>query len=174
MYLNNGVINQEYIKTHFKSSKQFLRYLLSSRGIAADVVINNKIITSSIITFTLNSGYVIASVDSRFAFAKSVDFSEINIICRDIKSGETVVTSYTSEIAGKIPMDDVDADLNFKVGELYPHNELKDVVPVSRFNSMHSEKMPKIDWDSLPDVVTPDDGDNKSYQFVTKPFTVLV
>ena len=123
MYLNDGDLNRDKI-AEFKSAKNLLNYLVSSRNMVADIIINNqKKIASSIATFSVDSGYVVASVDIRIAFDKLVDFNAIEINVHPANEPNSVyVSSYTDGFSEAIPANDVDADLYFKAGSLYPYN----------------------------------------------------
>ena len=154
MYLNDGDINREVVKSKYGSIKRFLEQLTTAHNMVADVIVNNKLISTSIATFSVNSGYVLANIDARFALTKQTDFNAININIHPANSSEDVITSYTDNLTEGIPANDVDADLWFKVGSLYPFNSLKLELPASYFNSMRSENMPKIDFSKLKPVVT--------------------
>lgn len=162
MYLNDGDINREVVISEYGSIKRFLEHLITAHDMVADVIVNNRLVSTCIATFSENSGYVLANIDARFALTKQVDFNAININIHQANSGENVITSYTDNLIEGIPANDVDADLWFKVGSLYPLNSLKLELPASYFNSMRSENMPKIDFSKLKPIVTEGDVTDES------------
>lgn len=168
MYLNDGYINREVVINEYGSIKRFLEHLITAHDMVADVIVNNRLVSTSVATFSENSGYVLANIDARFALTKQTDFNAININIHQVNSNENVITSYTDNLTEGIPANDVDADLWFKVGSIYPLNNLKLELPASYFNSMRSENMPKIDFSKLKPIVTEgdvteeSDGDNQT------------
>ena len=177
MYLNDGDLNRDKI-AEFKSAKNLLNYLVSSRNMVADIIINNqKKIASSIATFSVDSGYVVASVDIRIAFDKLVDFNAIEINVHPANEPNSVyVSSYTDGFSEAIPANDVDADLYFKAGSLYPYNNLKFAIAESKFNSTRTQTMQTISYDKLPSVVDTDDPDDSDTNtgITVEPTTVQV
>lgn len=162
MYLNDGCINREVVISEYGSIKRFLEHLITAHDMVADVIVNNRLVSTSIATFSENSGYVLANIDARFALTKQTDFNAININVHKVNSSENVITSYTDNLTEGIPANDVDADLWFKVGSVYPLNSLKLELPASYFNSMHSENMSKIDFSKLKPIVTEGDVTDES------------
>ncbi len=158
MYLNDGaiVISSEEIKQNYGSVKNMLKRLVASRNMIADIVVNSqKQIASSLVSFSDNSGYVIANVDAHVAFEKIVDVSSIEISIHPANTPEKIIiNSYTDGVLDAIPAGDVDADLYFKVGSLYPYNELKFEPIESKFHSMRSNTMQPISYDLLPSIVS--------------------
>lgn len=149
MYLSNGVVNKAEAISQYGSVKNLFDYLVTSHSIVADIYINDILITSSIATFSTNSGYVIASVSAKFAFTDMISFEKINIDLHEVNSNINIIESCTEGLSEWIPSGDVDADIRFKVGSIFPYNELKYETPESHFNSMHKDDMVKIDFATL-------------------------
>ena len=153
MHLNNCILNSSVIKRDYKSITEFLRCLPNRHDIVADVIINNKVVSSSVVTFSMNSGHVIGSVDTKISLSKPIDFDSINIILHVLGNNETLMTSYTDNLFETIHSNDVELDFYFKVGSVFPDNNLKQVVPESFFYSLNKENIKPTDFNELQNVV---------------------
>jgi hypothetical protein len=152
MYLHDGAIKRDTVIENFGSVKKFFDYLTRARNLIADVYIDNILTVSSLVTFSIDSGYLMANIDSRFGMKELVSFKDITITVRAANGEAILIESHTSGLSEAIPADDVDADLWFRIGSIYPFNELKYDVPPSRFNSMRTSNMPKIDYAALASI----------------------
>ena len=152
MYLNSGVINKE-ISQKYRNVRYFLDSLVRAKNLAADIVINNKVI-HGVATFNVDSGYVFASVNSLFSIkdAPAITSLRIDVYYADNPS-EAIVSSYTDNLNEFIPSCDTDSDLYFYVGSVFPYNDLKFNLCESKFRSMRSSKIPSVEYDSLPDYI---------------------
>lgn len=159
MYLNNGEIIRELLNK-YGSFKNILNHILRSRRLKADLIIEHKLVKQCIITFSTDSGYVMANISDIIAFTNNISYSSIEINVYD-EAGDCIIKSYTDGLNSMIPKHDVEVELWFKVGSIYPHNELKPVVPESCFASLHSRYLSPVNFESLQSVVTNGD-DNDS------------
>lgn len=160
MYLHDGAIKRDAVIESFGSVKKFFDYLTRARNLIADVYIDNILTVSSLVTFSIDSGYLMANIDARFGMKELVSFKDITITVRAANSEVILIESHTSGLSEAIPANDVDADLWFRIGSIYPFNELKYDVPPSRFNSMRTSNMPKIDYAALASIESGEDSGN--------------
>jgi hypothetical protein len=134
----------------------FLEALVKKRNLFADLIINNHIIPLGLATFSVNSGYVICCVNGRFALTEDVDVNEVKVSIHPA-NGDTLMESTTADVNTKLCARDTDVDIYFKVGSIYPFNELKVVVPESRFNALTTHNIPAKALDDYESVIVPSD-----------------
>ena len=162
MYLHDGAIRRDTVIKSFGSVKKFFDYLTRARNLIADVYIDNILTISSLVTFSIDSGYLMANIDARFGMKELVSFKDITITVRAANSEAILIESHTSGLSEAIPANDVDADLWFRIGSIYPFNELKYDVPPSRFNSMRTANMSQIDFKALSSIESGESGESES------------
>ena len=142
MYLNDAVFKQ--IDSSFDDVVSSLR---NDANLIANVYFNkNKIFQSSVKVYE-DRGYLIASIDARFAINQ--DNLHVYNIVIEVSKGDSKEVLFSSETATCTVLgnNDYDADLYFKIVNVIPNNELKCPVPKSRFNTMNSDLFEKIDYD---------------------------
>lgn len=156
MYLNSAKVTSWVLngKDYTGSRKRFMKALCETHNFTVNLVLGNKLLGRGNVSFMENNGWVIAHVDSRFAFDKDEHISGLIIsICNngnEILSSETDVSYF---INGTMS---TDADLYFIVGSVYAYNESKSVLPESFFRSSNYDKLTKINYEDLPSPVGPE------------------
>jgi hypothetical protein len=131
---------------------KLLKALVDTNNLFADIIINHKIINAGMVSFNYNSGYVIASIDTHIALTQNEPFTNIQVCIHTADNPDNFIISDT-DVNNTIPNNDVDVDLFFIVGNVFPYNDLKRVVPESHFISMGTKNMPQINFSDLPSVV---------------------
>lgn len=142
MYLNDAIFKQ--IDSSFDDVVSSLR---NDANLIANVYFNKiKIFQSSVKVYE-DRGYLIASIDARFAINQ--DNLHVYNIVIEVSKGDSKEVLFSSETATCTVLgnNDYDADLYFKIVNVMPNNELKCPVPESRFNTMNSDLFEKIDYD---------------------------
>lgn len=142
MYLNDAIFKQ--IDSSFDDVVNSLR---NDANLIANVYFNKKKIFQSSVKVYEDRGYLIASIDARFAINQ--DNLHIDDIVIEVSKGDSKDVLFSSETAACTVLgnNDYDADLYFKIVNVMPNNELKCPVPESRFNTMNSNLFEKIDYD---------------------------
>lgn len=142
MYLNDAIFKQ--IDSSFDDVVNSLR---NDANLIANVYFNKKKIFQSSVKVYEDRGYLIASIDARFAINQ--DNLHIDNIVIEVSKGDSKDVLFSSETAACTVLgnNDYDADLYFKIVNVTPNNELKCPVPESRFNAMNSALFEKIDYD---------------------------
>ena len=113
MYLNSAKVTSWVLngKDYTGSRKRFMKALCETHNFTVNLVLGNKLLGRGNVSFMENSGWVMAHVDSRFAFDKDEHISGLTIsICNngnEILSSETEVSYF---ISGNMS---TDADLYF-------------------------------------------------------------
>lgn len=141
MYLNDAVFKQ--IDSSFDDVVNSLR---NDANLIANVYFNKKKMFQSSVKLYEDRGYLIASIDARFAINQ--DNLHIENIVIEVSKGDSKDVLFSSETATCTVLgnNDYDADLYFKIVNVIPNNELKCPVPESRFNTMNSDLFEKIDY----------------------------
>lgn len=141
MYLNDAIFKQMD-----SSFDDIVNELRNSNNLIANVYFNKKKIFQSSVKLYEDRGYLIASIDARFAINQDNLHIE-NIIIEVSKGGsKDVLFSSETAICTVLGNNDYDADLYFKIVNVMPNNELKCPVPESRFNTMNSNVFEKVDY----------------------------
>lgn len=142
MYLNDAIFKQ--IDSSFDDVVNSLR---SDANLIANVYFNKKKIFQSSVKVYEDRGYLIASIDARFAINQ--DNLHVDNIVIEVSKGDSKDVLFSSETVACTVLgnNDYDADLYFKIVNVIPNNELKCPVPESRFNTMNSDLFEKIDYD---------------------------
>ena len=142
MYLNDAVFKQ--VDSSFDDVVNSLR---NDANLIANVYFNKKKMFQSSVKLYEDRGYLIASIDARFAINQ--DNLHIENIVIEVSKGDSKEVLFSSETAACTVLgnNDYDADLYFKIVNVMPNNELKCPVPESRFNTMNSNLFEKIDYD---------------------------
>ena len=142
MYLNDAIFKQ--IDSSFDDVVNSLR---NDANLIANVYFNKKKIFQSSVKVYEDRGYLIASIDARFAINQ--DNLHVDNIVIEVSKGDSKDVLFSSETAACTVLgnNDYDADLYFKIVNVMPNNELKCPVPESRFNTMNSDLFEKIDYD---------------------------
>lgn len=142
MYLNDAIFKQ--IDSSFDDVVNSLR---NDANLIANVYFNKKKIFQSYVKVYEDRGYLIASIDARFAINQ--DNLHVDNIVIEVSKGDSKDVLFSSETAACTVLgnNDYDADLYFKIVNVMPNNELKCPVPESRFNTMNSNLFEKIDYD---------------------------
>ena len=142
MYLNDAVFKQ--IDSSFDDVVSSLR---NDANLIANVYFNKKKIFQSSVKVYEDRGYLIASIDARFAINQ--DNLHVDNIVIEVSKGDSKEVLFSSETATYTVLGNNDyyADLYFKIVNVIPNNELKCPVPKSRFNTMNSDLFEKIDYD---------------------------
>ena len=143
MYLNDAIFKQ--MDSSFDDVVNSLR---NDANLIANVYFNKKKIFQSSVKLYEDRGYLIASIDARFAINQ--DNLHIDNIVIEVSKGDSKDVLFSSETAACTVLgnNDYDADLYFKIVNVMPNNELKCPVPESRFNTMNSNLFEKIDYDN--------------------------
>lgn len=159
MYLNSAKVTSWVLngKDYNGSRKRFMKALCETHNFTVNLVLGNKLLGRGNVSFMENSGWVIAHVDSRFAFDKDEHISGLTIsICNngnEILSSETEVSYF---ISGSMS---TDADLYFMVGSVYAYNDSKEALPESFFRSSNYDRLTKTSYEDLPSPVGPEPSD---------------
>ena len=142
MYLNDAIFKQ--IDSSFDDVVNSLR---NDANLIANVYFNKKKIFQSSVKVYEDRGYLIASIDARFAINQ--DNLHVDNIVIEVSKGDSKDVLFSSETVACTVLgnNDYDADLYFKIVNVIPNNELKCPVPESRFNTMNSDIFEKIDYD---------------------------
>lgn len=143
MYLNDAIFKQ--IDSSFDDVVNSLR---NDANLIANVYFNKKKIFQSSVKVYEDRGYLIASIDARFAINQ--DNLHVDNIVIEVSKGDSKDVLFSSETVACTVLgnNDYDADLYFKIVNVIPNNELKCPVPESRFNTMNSDIFEKIDYDN--------------------------
>lgn len=159
MHLRNATIENYYYNGEDVDHQTFTEAMLTARDLIADVYVNGHLLFTCNVVMMKNNGYLIAAVDEQFALDEVTNVSQLMIKVHQAGSDVTIMsTAYTD--GALIDVGDKDADLYFKVLDLFPYNTLKCIVPESKFISMRTEKIAPIhleDQPSLESVVVEDD-----------------
>lgn len=159
MYLNSAKVTSWVLngKDYTGSRKRFMKALCETHNFTVNLVLGNRLLGRGNVSFMENSGWVMAHVDSRFAFDKDEHISGLTIsICNngnEILSSETEVSYF---ISGNMS---TDADLYFMVGSVYAYNDSKEALPESFFRSSNYDRLTKINYEDLPSPVGPEPSD---------------
>lgn len=173
MYLNNATISKWELngKNYVNSKKRFMKDLLETHRFSVQTVLGTKLATGGNVTFMENNGWVIAHVDLRFALANDTSFSGLALSI--LNNNQEIMSSYTDVNIAICGDHDIDADLYFVVGSIYPYNSNKDNLPESFFRSSLSQMLPRLDFSKLPNAVGGGDGDeDDNAVLVSLPFAV--
>lgn len=172
MYLNNATISKWELnsKNYENSKKRFMKDLLETHRFSVQAVLGTKLATGGNVTFIENNGWVIAHVDLRFALANDTLFSGLALSI--LNNNQEIMSSYTDVSVAICGDHDIDADLYFVVGSIYPYNSNKDNLPESFFRSSLSQMLPRLDFSKLPDAVGGGDEDDGNEVLVSLPFAV--
>ena len=143
MYLNDAIF-----KKFDSSFDDVVNSLRNDANLIANVYFNKKKIFQSSVKVYEDRGYLIASIDARFAINQ--DNLHVDNIVIEVSKGDSKDVLFSSETAACTVLgnNDYDADLYFKIVNVMPNNELKCPVPESRFNTMNSALFEKIDYDN--------------------------
>ena len=147
MYLNDAIFKK--IDSSFDDVVNSLR---NDANLIANVYFNKKKMFQSSVKLYEDRGYLIASIDARFAINQ--DNLHIENIVIEVSKGDSKDVLFSSETAACTVLgnNDYDADLYFKIVNVMPNNELKCPVPESRFNTMNSDLFEKIDYDKAAEL----------------------
>ena len=147
MYLNDAVFKQ--VDSSFDDVVNSLR---NDANLIANVYFNKKKMFQSSVKLYEDKGYLIASIDARFAINQ--DNLHIENIVIEVSKGDSKDVLFSSETAACTVLgnNDYDADLYFKIVNVMPNNELKCPVPESRFNTMNSNLFEKIDYNTAAEL----------------------
>ena len=142
MHLNDAIFKQ--MDSSFDDVVNSLR---NNANLIANVYFNKKKIFQSSVKVYEDRGYLIASIDARFAINQ--DNLHVDNIVIEVSKGDSKDVLFSSETAvcTVLGNNDYDADLYFNIVNVVPNNELKCPVPESRFNTMNSDLFEKIDYD---------------------------
>lgn len=142
MHLNDAIFKQ--MDSSFDDVVNSLR---NNANLIANVYFNKKKIFQSSVKVYEDRGYLIASIDARFAINQ--DNLHVDNIVIEVSKGDSKEVLFSSETATCTVLgnNDYDADLYFNIVNVMPNNELKCPVPESRFNTMNSDLFEKIDYD---------------------------
>ena len=142
MHLNDAIFKQ--MDSSFDDVVNSLR---NNANLIANVYFNKKKIFQSYVKVYEDRGYLIASIDARFAINQ--DNLHVDNIVIEVSKGDSKDVLFSSETATCTVLgnNDYDADLYFNIVNVMPNNELKCPVPESRFNTMNSDLFEKIDYD---------------------------
>lgn len=143
MHLNDAIFKQ--MDSSFDDVVNSLR---NNANLIANVYFNKKKIFQSSVKVYEDRGYLIASIDARFAINQ--DNLHVDNIVIEVSKGDSKEVLFSSETAACTVLgnNDYDADLYFNIVNVVPNNELKCPVPESRFNTMNSNLFEKIDYDN--------------------------
>lgn len=143
MYLNDAIFKQMD-----SSFDDIVNELRNSNNLIANVYFNKKKIFQSSVKLYEDRGYLIASIDARFAINQ--DNLHIENIIIEVSKGGSKDVLFSSETAActVLGSNDYDADLYFKIVNVMPNNELRCNVPESRLNTMNSNVFEKVDYDN--------------------------
>lgn len=143
MHLNDAIFKQ--MDSSFDDVVSSLR---NNANLIANVYFNKKKIFQSSVKVYEDRGYLIASIDARFAINQ--DNLHVDNIVIEVSKGDSKDVLFSSETATCTVLgnNDYDADLYFNIVNVMPNNELKCPVPESRFNTMNSNLFEKIDYDN--------------------------
>ena len=143
MHLNDAIFKQ--MDSSFDDVVSSLR---NNANLIANVYFNKKKIFQSSVKVYEDRGYLIASIDARFAINQ--DNLHVDNIVIEVSKGDSKDVLFSSETATCTVLgnNDYDADLYFNIVNVMPNNELKCPVPESRFNTMNSDLFAKIDYDT--------------------------
>ena len=143
MHLNDAIFKQ--MDSSFDDVVNSLR---NNANLIANVYFNKKKIFQSSVKVYEDRGYLIASIDARFAINQ--DNLHVDNIVIEVSKGDSKEVLFSSETAACTVLgnNDYDADLYFNIVNVIPNNELKCPVPESRFNTMNSDLFEKIDYDN--------------------------
>lgn len=162
MYLNDAIFKQ--MDSSFDDVVNSLR---NNANLIANVYFNKKKIFQSSVKVYEDRGYLIASIDARFAINQ--DNLHVDNIVIEVSKGDSKEVLFSSETATCTVLgnNDYDADLYFKIVNVMPNNELKCPVPESRFNTMNSNLFEKIDYDNAEALTNNSNVDAGSAETVT-------
>lgn len=141
-------LNEAIFKQMDSSFDDVVNSLRNNANLIANVYFNKKKIFQSSVKVYEDRGYLIASIDARFAINQ--DNLHVDNIVIEVSKGDSKEVLFSSETATCTVLgnNDYDADLYFNIVNVMPNNELKCPVPESRFNTMNSDLFEKIDYDN--------------------------
>lgn len=146
---------------------------IKSARLAADVYINDRKVFSAPVCVTENTGWLMASIDCRFAFSSSVSADRILIRVRYVGREEVLFSSNTVNICIPLDVADYDADLNFKLMSVWQGNSCKTQAAESRLVKLVSTKFKEFDLDKQPspnsNVIPDEDASSDDTEFSDKP-----
>lgn len=146
-----NLVNATLDGVTYKSVREFLNKLIKTRNLVADIYVNTHLLMSCHVSTYVTNGYIIASVDGRFRLTKEEILNNLIIHVRQANSDENIFELVTLA-SGIIPHVDIDADINFCIGSVFPNNTSKLNIPNTGFKPLFTNKLPEIDLDAQPSV----------------------
>lgn len=156
MFLNDATIDSYTLNgVTYNTKIAFLKALAEVKNLSTDFVVDNKVFKCNHAMFSYNSGYLIANVDGHFALTEPhpTNNHSIEVRIHTADGSGDILSSETNNLNFIVPANDVDADLYFVVGSVFPFNDLKKVVPESNFISLGTSNMPQVAFSSLDNAV---------------------
>ena len=146
-----NLVNATLDGVTYKHTQEFLNKLIKTRNLVADIYVNTHLLMSCHVSTYVTNGYIIASVDGRFRLTKEEILNSLIIHVRQANSDENIFELVTLA-SGIIPHVDIDADINFCIGSVFPNNTSKLNIPNTGFKPLFTNKLPEIDLDAQPSV----------------------
>lgn len=128
--------------------------------LVADVYMNDHKAFSAPVCITENTGYLMASVDGRFAFDPAVIVERILIRVHHIGRDEVLFSSNTVGVNQPLSAGDYDADIYFRLMNIWEGNTTRTPAPETKLRSLNTNKFETVNLDEQPsayDDVEPDD-----------------
>jgi hypothetical protein len=148
---NANLVNATLDGVTYKSVREFLNKLIKTRNLVADIYVNTHLLMSCHVSTYVTNGYIIASVDGRFRLTKEETLNNLIIHVRQANSDDNIFELVTLA-SGIIPHVDIDADINFCIGSVFPNNTSKLNIPNTDFKPLFTNKLTEIDLDTQPSV----------------------
>jgi hypothetical protein len=146
-----NLVNATLDGVTYKSVREFLNKLIRTRNLVADIYVNTHLLMSCHVSTYVTNGYIIAAVDGRFRLTKEETLNSLIIHVHQANSDENIFELVTLA-SGIIPHVDIDADINFCIGSVFPNNTSKLNIPNTDFKPLFTSKLPEIDLDAQPSV----------------------
>lgn len=149
MKLNDAIIENKVLnKVEYNNLSEFIKDLIKSDTIVADIYLNFKKVATSRVLFSESSDWLIANLNGTFSLLDTVFVNYINIKLHEINS-DIILISSSSKVCTFIENNDQEFHLNFKVTSLVPYNERKFNQPQSFIKCLKVNTLNKSKLDCL-------------------------
>ena len=127
--------------------------------LVADVYMNDRKVFTAPVCVTENTGYLMASIDGRFALDPAITLERVLVRVRHVGRDEVLFSSNTVGVNQPIDAYDYDADIYFRLMNVWEGNTTRTRAPETKFRCLYKNTFGTINLDEQPsayDDVEPD------------------
>ncbi len=127
--------------------------------LVADVYMNDRKVFTAPVCVTENTGYLMASIDGRFALDPAITLERVLVRVRHVGREEVLFSSNTVGVNQPIDAYDYDADIYFRLMNVWEGNATRTRAPETKFRCLYKNTFGTINLDEQPsayDDIEPD------------------